>query len=311
MKKGRAPVDDRTWVTNHLQPLMEAGKDLYARSNTLETKLPTYDKGYWTGLKLILVKYYVKPYLDILAGGQGKKVAYVDLFSGPGLNLIGDRKVPVPGSPMIPLVINQSKYAFSSYIFSDTNSACTDALKRRMATLEKVDGSTTILNEDANEVVKKLPELLDGVDHALVFIDPEGMELSWSSLCSLVNNLQCDLIINFPSTGIARNLHNPQTETTIKKFLGLEQEIPQEATENWAIQKYRQNLAGIGKDISTEIMVQGPGAFHYHLIPAMRLTQGGSPWFDVFRSAKERIQRLSGQVLGMIADQIDGRQEPL
>jgi three-Cys-motif partner protein len=308
---GERKVDDRQWIIKHLQPIMDEGKKLYEKSQALAVKPVTYDKGYWTGLKLILVKYYVKPYLDILASGEGKKVAYVDLFSGPGLDLIGERKVPVLGSPMIPLVINESKYAFSRFIFSDTNSAYIEALKERIAYFKDMDESIVVLNEDANEVVNKLPSFLDSFDHALVFIDPEGMELTWSSVRSLVDNLQCDLIINFPSAGINRNLHNSQSKTKIQKFLGLDQDIPPEATEEWAIKIYRQNLASIGKDISTEIMVRGQGGFHYHLIPAVRRTKAGSPWFRLFLSAKERIQRLSGEVLRIIADQIEGRQESL
>lgn len=94
---GRRRLDDRTWMINHLGPLMEVGTEIDERDVKLPAKVPTYDKGYWTGLKLIALKYYVKPYLNIL--GPRKRLAYIDLLAGPGLNRLGDREVPVPGSP--------------------------------------------------------------------------------------------------------------------------------------------------------------------------------------------------------------------
>lgn len=299
---------DREWLIKHLTPLMEAGQLLLSKSNAFPSKLPTYDKGYWTGLKLILEKYYLKPYLDIL--GKRGRVAYVDLFAGPGLNLIGDRKVPIPGSPLIPIMINESEYQFSAFIFSEIDRNYVRALKKRVGLFPKVEDITKILQTDANSVVNKLPKILDyyKIDHSLIFIDPEGMELKWSSLEKLVKNVECDLIINFPSAGLHRNLHNPAVVPTIKEFLGPGSEnIPPDAGEEWAIQVYRRNLADIGKNISTEIAVHSGDAFHYHLIPAVKKTTGGSPWFKVFLDAKRRIERLSGDILGIIADQIEGR----
>ncbi len=305
------PVEDREWVIRHLSPLMERGKEILQKSSTTPTKnAPTYDKGYWTGLKLILLKYYVKPYLDIL--GRENKVAYVDLFAGPGLNRIGDSKVPVPGSPLIPLVIRESKWQFSSFIFSELNKEYCDALSARISLLNS-SPTPQVFQEDANTMVDKLPSLLDGIDHALVFLDPEGMEMNWNSLAKLCQTINCDLIINFPSSGIVRNLQNAQSATKVATFLGLGQEgVPRNAGEEWAIAVYRSRLQTVGKDISTEIKVRsGDGPFHYHLIPAVRTTAGGSPWFRLFVDVKGRIERMSGQVLGFISEQIEGNQSTL
>ncbi len=307
---GRKPTTDREWLTNHLAPLMDAGKTLFLLSDSLPSKLITYDKDYWTGLKLILERYYIPPYLNILAG-RGRRVAYVDLFAGPGLNLLGTRKVPIPGSPLIPLMISDSKHQFSAFIFSDTDSAYVDALRKRVGLLKKAPPDNfTILQEDANRVVEQLPSILikANVSHALVFIDPEGLEFRWSSMEKLVGRVNCDLIINFPSAGLNRNLHIESSAKTIRDFLGPGSDtIPDGAGEEWAIQTYRRNLASIGKDVSTEIIVKSGGAYHYHLIPAVCSTPGGSPWFKAFLDAKGKIERFSGPILEMIADQIDGR----
>lgn len=306
------PMTDRDWVIRHLSPLMDEGKKILSVSDKDPTKaVPTYDKGYWTGLKLILLKYYLKPYLNIL-GKQGKKLAYVDLFAGPGLDKIGDSETAVLGSPLIPLVIRESRYQFASLIFSEIDPDYCTALKKRVALVDS-SGRPTVLCEDANIVVKHLSDILRGIDHALVFLDPEGMELDWNSLNQLVSNIDCDLIINFPSSGIVRNLQNRQTDSRMDSFLGLAGEkIPTTANEDWALAKYRSNLQKIGKDISMEIKVKSGGGFHYHLIPAVRKTMGASPWFrEIFGPAKQRIEAMTGQVLGYIAEQIDGKQESL
>jgi three-Cys-motif partner protein len=312
-RRGRVPMDDRAWIVKHLKPLMDEGKSLYSKSSPLGAKLPTYDKGYWTGLKLILIKYYLKPYLELLVGKERMSVAYVDLFAGPGLDLIGDRRVPVLGSPIIPLLVKESRFAFSSYIFSDTDPSCITALQKRVDMIKGASENTKILKEDANSVIKKLPDLLGEAEHALVFVDPEGMELSWSSVRELVGKVQCDLIINFPSAGLQRNLQYREAESKVKGFLGMGSDsIPAGADEAWAIAYYRSKLANIGKDISTEIMVRSGRSYHYHLIPAVRKTSAGSPWFrNIFMPAKERIERLSGNVLGLIAEQVEGNLESL
>ncbi len=313
-KKG--PTSDIDWLTKHLSPLMDAGRDILTRSRFLPAKPPpTYDKGYWTGLKLVLEKYYIPPYLNILA--PRTRVGYVDLFAGPGLNQIGDQKVPVPGSPLVPVAVKDplKKHPFSAFIFSETEKDYANALAMRVKLFPEMSAVSQIMTQDANKVVEELPDILKKRDigHCLVFIDPEGLEFKWKSLKSLVSHTDCDLIINFPSSGIQRNLQNPETRNTVQAFLGPGSEnIPLGADDEWAIQLYRKNLAGIGKDVSTEITIKSGGPFHYHLIPAVKTTYRNSPWFkNIFPPAKQIIERLSGDVLGIIADQIEGKQQRL
>jgi three-Cys-motif partner protein len=265
-------------------------------------------------LKLVLNEYYVGPYLNILCK-NGFRVAYVDLFAGPGLNLIGEKKVPLPGSPLIPMLSSQNtQYRFSKFIFSDMNHEYIRALNKRCSDIDPSSIDIDIREEDANLVVRKLPAMFDEykIDHALIFIDPEGMEFSWESMEEL-KTVNCDLIINFPSAGLQRNLHNAGSRQIVRRFLGLgDDEVPTDANEEWAIKHYRKKLASIGKDISTEISVHSGDSYHYHLIPAVRKTTAGSPWFGkIFPPVRSRIENLTGKVLGIITDQIDGTQEPL
>lgn len=311
----KALKNDREWLIRHLSRLIEVGNQIHQfDASLLSARPPTYNKGYWSALKLLLLKYYVKPYLDIL--GNQKTLGYVDLFAGPGLNLLGKRQVPFPGSPLIPLTIQESKHDFSYFCFCDRNPSFAAALEKRCEYSPRAE-CTTVLDEDANEVVKTLAGRLEehNVTHSLVFIDPEGLELDWMSLQTLIETVPCDIIVNFPSAGIVRvmGVNDPASRQTISRFLGVPVDsVPPEASEDWAIEAYRQNLAGLGKDISAKIKVMGERSFHYHLIPAVRNTVSGSPWFNnIFGGAKRRIERISPKVLGIVADQIEGRQKTL
>ena len=189
------------------------------------------------------------------------------------------------------------------------------ALKSRLSRLGARDLSV-VRHGDANHFVEELPDILAERDigHSLVFIDPEGMEFKFEALSRLLNTVDCDLIVNFPSAGLRRNLSRPndKTTSTIRTFLGLKDGQPLPTNEDDALRSYRVKLADLGKDVSTEIAVTaGNMPFHYHLIPAVRRTKGGSKWFQILTQAKDRIERLGGDVLGIVAEQIEGRQSTI
>lgn len=290
---------------------MEVGRDINERDTNLPAKIPTYDKGYWTGLKLIALKYYIKPYLDIL--GPRKTLAYLDLLAGPGLNRIGDRHVPIPGSPLIPMALRESKHDFSRYLLVEQDAAYCNALKQRVKNYP-AQSKTLILCDDVNRVISKVIDSMeeDDVDHALVFIDPEGLEFHWNSLARLVKDIECDIIVNFPSAGVARCLGSPPTHATLARFLGVQQGQVPALTSETAIQVYRQGLAGVGLNISMEIEISSGTGFRYHLIPAVRTTFSGSPWYSpIWGGFKERVDRTGAKFLDIIAQQIDGKQGSL
>src|SRR2546421_8170506 len=76
--------------------------------------LPARSTGQWVQGK----NYYLCRYLDIMTHGVVKKweakLAYVDLFAGPGRSIIRDTGEEVEGSPVVSL-----KYEFAKYIFVD------------------------------------------------------------------------------------------------------------------------------------------------------------------------------------------------
>ena len=311
--------DDRAWVIKHLQPLMDAGMELQAFDESLPDRVvpQTYDAGPWTGLKLIALKNYIPPYLNIL--GDMFPLAYIDLFAGPGLDRIGEHERPIPGSPLIPLMIQDAAKGrmFKHLFLCEKERQFEEALRRRVGRYLPPGVGRTIHQGDANDFVKQLPRLLKSEDigHSLVFLDPEGLQWHWDSMVYLLQNVTCDVIVNFPSTGILRisTKEDVATRRTIAEYLGVPlDELPRPINMDWAIRRYRDGLGELGRDVSTEIKVAANGAFHYHLIPAVRKTAGGSPWFSkILEPMRKRIEGMHGGVLSLIAEQIAGDQASL
>ena len=305
-------------IEAHLRKLMAMGRIIDSSDRMLPFDSPAYEKGAWSCLKLMVLEYYIPGYLNIL--GKDHRVAYVDLFSGPGLNKIGPNRVPIPGSPMIAVMHPGTKRRFQYYVTSEIDAARRDALEARIRSWRDKDGAALgddefqVCRADANDMVRTLPAVLaeHEVDHCLVFIDPEGFEFGWTSMETLVRGVPfSDLIINFPSAGLVRNFgaSSDATWSTIREFIGPGSEkLGPESTEQDALRLYRDNLARLGKDASMEIEVRGTGAFHYHMIPAVRSTARGSPWFEkILGGAKSLVEDTEANILELIMAQIDGK----
>jgi three-Cys-motif partner protein len=204
-------------------------------------------------------------------------------------------------------------------LYSDTNAEYTAALNKRLEPYTRKEGyamfgdSIEVRNTDANEFVKSVPDMLrrHGISHSLVFVDPEGLELRWDSLASMANGCRyADWIILFPSAGLLRlkGRRDDASWERIREFIGpYAADLTHDSSEEDFIEAYRRNLASIGLDSSTEIAVTGTGSFHYHLIPAVRTTKGGSPWFRSMIDVKRRIESMTGETIGVVIQQIEGR----
>ncbi len=313
-------MDEREWLKRHLSLLMNMGKAIRAMNGaTGADERVAYEKGPWTALKLICLEYYIPAYIDIMRR-TFPRIAYVDMFAGPGMNLIGSNLTPMPGSPMIPLMHRGNRRYFDFQIASDSSPSRAQALRSRLGSWRCEAGAGlkdgedfVVLNQDANELALELPERLRAkdVNHALVFVDPEGFDLEWSSLKAMTDGFpHMDLILLFPSTGVPRvlGLDDGPGLDKLRRMIGPGADgLAQGCTEEQALDLYRRNLTSIGKDLSTEIKIAGKGGFHYHLIPAVRRTAHGSPWFKVLEDAKSKVERLGPDFVQLAMDQIEGR----
>ena len=174
-----------------------------------QTELPTFASdglparltGQWVHGK----KYYFCRYLDIMTHGVGRKwqgkLAYVDLFSGPGRSIVRGSQEVVDGSPVLAL-----NYEFARYIFVDIPEVLS-CLKKRLAGHPKFS-QIVFIEGDCNEVIEEV-RFASPADHLmLAFIDPTGLQIQFRTIQRLVQNRSVDLLMTLQfGMGIRLNLN--------------------------------------------------------------------------------------------------------
>ncbi len=174
--------------------------------------------GPWAKEKLEALEQYLNFYTTVLKNQRHwlQSTIYVDAFAGPGLSRIRTKELfpdgPglfdqdaesdiaeiefLKGSPRIALEISNP---FSSYIFVDRD-------PQRIAELNGLKvayGATRnifVREGDANAQIKEwLESRTDWKRHrAVVFLDPFGMQVPWSTVAALASTGVIEVIINFP-----------------------------------------------------------------------------------------------------------------
>ena len=174
--------------------------------------------GPWAKEKLEALGQYLSFYTTVLKkqGHWLRGTTFVDAFAGPGLSRVRTKekrpKEPglfdsdtesdvaevefLKGSPRVALDIANP---FTSYIFVDRHSERISeltALKSDYASTRAI----TVHAGDANALLEQW--LASGIDwkhqRAVVFLDPFGMQVPWSTIAALATTKAIEVIINFP-----------------------------------------------------------------------------------------------------------------
>jgi three-Cys-motif partner protein len=163
---------------------------------------PARDSGAWVADK----KAYVERYLTIFTKGVstkwGGKLAYVDLFCGPGKNVIRETGEEVDGSPLLAL-----KCDFGRYVFVDTPEVLS-TLRVRLRDEPKLS-RVSFVEGDCNIVIDEVLRLLPSDHLTLAFIDPTGLQIRFDTIMRLVHNRKVDLLMTI-QFGMGIQLNLPQ-----------------------------------------------------------------------------------------------------
>ena len=130
--------------------------------------------GYWSEVKLDIVKKYAQAYSTILAGKELSHV-YIDGFAGAGVNIAKSTGELIPGSPLNALRIEPE---FDDYYLVDLDGDKTDHLRKIVGNRSNVH----IFQGDCNEIL--LNEIFPCVRYedfrrGLCLLDPYGLHLNW------------------------------------------------------------------------------------------------------------------------------------
>ncbi len=169
--------------------------------------------GDWTETKLDIVEMYLKPYVTIMRGNakaQHFRITYVDGFAGSG------RRYSEPGEVDQQLFQDlaeahiERSYAgsveralsieppFDHYIFIEKNQSYVADLEEVIKGYPARQKQVSILQEDTNVAIPQWCSSLGSKDRGVVFLDPYGMQVNWSTINALALTRKVDLWILVP-----------------------------------------------------------------------------------------------------------------
>lgn len=168
-----------------------------------------YDEiGYWSEVKLDIIKEYASAYTKIMAAQKSPsfKYIYIDAFAGAGQHISRETGEFVAGSPLNALNLEQP---FQEYYFIDLNDLKVTELEKIAA--ERNDVFT--YHGDCNKILPK--NILPLVDYkqykrALCILDPYGLHLNWEIIETAGKMKSIEIFLNFPVMDINMNVlkHN-------------------------------------------------------------------------------------------------------
>jgi three-Cys-motif partner protein len=167
--------------------------------------LPSLDRiGYWSEIKLAILKEYAAAYSTILAAQKSPSLShvYVDAFAGAGEHRTKLTGEFVAGSPLNALLVTPP---FREYHLIDIAPEKIENLRSLVGNRKDVQ----IYQGDCNELLltKVFPHVLyEDFKRGLCVLDPYGLHLDWKVMLTAGQMKTFDIFINFPVADINRNV---------------------------------------------------------------------------------------------------------
>jgi len=159
--------------------------------------------GEWTEIKLERLQKYLNFYTTALrniAPRYGWDLMYIDAFAGTGKCTIQGKSDPIDGSARIAL---QATPPFDKYIFIDKDEKHINALNSLIS--EHPEKYIHVYNDDANLRIVDICKSTNWKSaRAIMFLDPYGMEVKWSTLEEISKTQAVDMWYLFPLSGLYR-----------------------------------------------------------------------------------------------------------
>lgn len=164
-----------------------------------------YDEiGYWSEIKLDIIKEYASAYSRIISSQRSPKFyhLYIDAFAGAGKHKSKGTGEFVLGSPANALLVNPP---FREYHFIDLNEQKIESLEKLAGTRKDVH----IHHGDCNHLLKDkvLPHAkYERYRRALCVLDPYGLHLNWEVIFTAGRMRTVEIFLNFPVADMNRNV---------------------------------------------------------------------------------------------------------
>ena len=175
--------------------------------------------GSWTENKLARVQRYLHRYMVILRKYPSLVPIYVDAFAGTGYRT-EPSKSATGQLPLVQLAESDKEFLngsarnalevdpkFGRYIFVELSKRRVEELQGLATTFPDLASRIDIVRQDANAFLQSWCKQTDWRSHrAVVFLDPYGMQVEWSTIQCLAQTEAVDLWYLFPLSAVNRLL---------------------------------------------------------------------------------------------------------
>jgi three-Cys-motif partner protein len=259
-----------------------------------------YDEvGYWSEIKLDIIKEYATEYSKILNNQKKPSLfhIYIDAFAGAGMHISKRTGDFILGSPLNALDI---KPPFREYHLIDLDGKKINTLKKLASGIENV----FIYKGDCNKIL--LEKVLkraryEEYKRALCILDPYGMHLNWEVIHQIGQMESIDIFLNFAIADMNRNVLRHNQETVLESQI--ERMNLYWGDESWRKIAYipEPTLFGpVDEKTTNKVIVKGyierlkkVAGFKYIPEPiAMRNTIGAVVYYLIFASQKPVAKRI-------------------
>jgi three-Cys-motif partner protein len=173
--------------------------------------------GYWSEVKLDIIREYAKAYSTILAAQVKPRFhhVYIDAFAGSGYHMARGSGDLVWGSPAVALLTDPP---FAEYHFIDLDRGKVETLREMVQsrTTGPYDPNTVhVYNADCNKALIQtiFPAVrYDQYRRGLCLLDPYGLHLDWRVIEVAGRMRSLEIFLNFPIMDMNRNVFwkNPE-----------------------------------------------------------------------------------------------------
>jgi len=264
--------------------------------------------GYWSEIKLDIIRDYAGAYSKILASKNLPHI-YIDAFAGAGQHVSKQTGKFVPGSPKIALDVDPP---FREYHFIDLNAAKIDHLQ----SLTGNNPNVHLYAADCNDVLtgQIFPTIqYKSYRRALCLLDPYGLHLNWNVIMQAGQLKTVDIFLNFPVMDINRNAlwRNPDRVTAEQRArlssfwgdeswrqVGYEQTpglfgtIEEKVSNSEFAQAFRERLVKVAgfKRVPEPLPMRNRNAIVYYLFFASQVDVAEKIVVDIFNKYRNRGQ---------------------
>jgi len=219
--------------------------------------------GFWTTAKLEVLKKYLRSYTTALKNQPFRKI-YIDAFAGTGSRADShnytkeqyplfsdltdkDSQELYDGSAKIALNIEPP---FDEYVFIEiSEKRCKELLALKDVFPDKAN-KIKVMRGDANQIIQEICRRNWSRRRAVLFLDPYGMQVKWTTIKAIADTKAIDLWVLFPLSAVNRLLTksgeiHPSNRKSLNEFFG---------TEAWYDKFYRQvQIPDLFGDMQTDV----------------------------------------------------------